>query len=237
MSCNADNFVFAAPRPVRLAAPSAAAPYSPFQGALNRPQTRMSTVCLVADGVDRLKLGDEALHAQDDMAKPTDPAERDSVSPRASPRATSSEALEEFLSILQSSSFRFPPTSPILRSNNGTTQHTFFYRASSSLSTSHGDGLGLSLGDAADEMRRDSATPVYPFKLLGSGSLASPVSRSHTRNPFQRHPSYENAIVGILRPMSMSPGPLSPGSPAMVAMSPAAVPLPLPTPDELEATS
>ena len=88
-------------------------------------------------------------------------------------RATPSEALEEFLSILQSSSFRFPPTSPILRANNGTSQHTFFYRASSSLSAPHADGLGLSLGDAGDEMRRDSATPAYPFKLLGSGSLGS----------------------------------------------------------------
>ncbi|KZT69004.1 hypothetical protein DAEQUDRAFT_727181 [Daedalea quercina L-15889] len=236
MTCNADNFVLVAPRPVRLAAPSAAAPYPPFQGALNRPQTRVASVRLVADGGDRLKLGDDVFQMQDDIAKPTESPDRESVSPRASPRATPSEALEEFLSILQSSSFRFPPTSPILRANNSNTQHTFFYRAPSSLSTSHPDGLGLSLSDAG-EMRKDSATPAYPFKLLGPGSLASPVSRTHTRNPFQRHPSYENAIAGILRPLSASPGPLSPGSPTMVAMSPAAVPLPLPTPDELEATS
>ena len=86
MNCNADNFVLVAPRPVRLAAPSAATPYSPFQGALNRPQTRVSSVCLVADGVDRLKLGEEALFAQDDITKPTDPYEKEPVSPRASPR-------------------------------------------------------------------------------------------------------------------------------------------------------
>ncbi|KAH9934806.1 uncharacterized protein B0H18DRAFT_978366 [Fomitopsis serialis] len=237
MSSNADNFVLVAPRPVRLAAPTAAPPFSPFQGALNRPQTRMAGMRLVADGVDRLKLGDDVFQTQDDIMKPTEPAEREPVSPRASPRSAPSEALEEFLSILQSSSFYFPPTSPILRASNGSAAHTFFYRASSSLSTSHQEGLGVSLSDAADEMRRDSATPAYPFKLIGSGSLASPVSRTHTRNPFQRHPSYENAFAGILRPLSASPGPLSPGSPAIVSMSPAAVPLPLPTPDELEATS
>lgn len=86
MTVHADNFVLVAPRPVRLAAPSAAAPYSPFQGALNRPQTRMSTMCLVTDGVDRLRLGEDVFQAQEDMAKLTDPTGRDSASPRASPR-------------------------------------------------------------------------------------------------------------------------------------------------------
>ncbi|KAH9842825.1 uncharacterized protein C8Q71DRAFT_734711 [Rhodofomes roseus] len=239
-ACNADDFVLVAPRPVRLAAPAPAPPFSPFQGALNRPQTRVPGVRFVADGVDRLKLGEDVFQTQDDIVRlpPPEPAEKDPVSPRASPRSTSAEVLEEFLSILQSSSFRFQPTSPILRTNNGSASHTFYYRASSSLGGSHPDGLGLSsLGETADEMRKDSATPAYPFKLIGSGSLASPVSRTHTRNPFQRHPSYENAIAGIFRPLSASPGPLSPGSPAIVSMSPAAVPLPLPTPDELEATS
>ena len=86
MTCNADNFVLVAPRPVRLAAPSAAAPYAPFQGALNHPQTRVAGVRLVADGVDRLKLGDDAFQIHDEIAKPTESPERESVSPRASPR-------------------------------------------------------------------------------------------------------------------------------------------------------
>jgi hypothetical protein len=49
--------------------------------------------------------------------------------------------------------------------------------------------------------------------------LASPISRMQTRNPFQRHPSYEAAAPSFE---------FSPTWP-----SPAAVPLPLPTPDEL----
>ena len=48
---------------------------------------------------------------------------------------------------------------------------------------------------------------------------ASPISRLHTRNPFQRHPSYE---------ITAPPTGLSPPAP-----SPSAIPLPLPTPDEL----
>lgn len=48
-------------------------------------------------------------------------------------------------------------------------------------------------------------------------SLASPVSRMHTRNPFLRHSD------------DRSPVPCAPSAP----LTPAAVPLPLPTPDEL----
>ncbi|PCH38262.1 hypothetical protein WOLCODRAFT_136138 [Wolfiporia cocos MD-104 SS10] len=221
-----DNFVLVAPRPVRLTAPSQPAPFSPFH---NRPQTRVANVRLVGDAVDRLKLGDSS--SQDDVAlKPSESAttmaERDPAvpaSPRASPRANlSSEALEEFLSILQSSTLRFPPTSPILRASNGS---AFFYRRSPHPSD---------VPDAADDI--DGMTPAYPFKLLGNGSLASPVSRMHTRNPFQRHPSYEAALSGVFRPLSVSPAPTpAPTSPsAAVALSPATVPLPLPTPDESE---
>jgi len=135
---------------------------------------------------------------------------------------------------LQSSTLRFPPTSPILRASNGSAQHAFFYRrpTPSSLSPSFpsSEELGLSLIEPADEIRKETTSPTYPFKLIG-GPLASPVSRAHTRNPFQRHPTYEAAFNGLLRPLSASPGPLPS---ANVALSPSAVPLPLPTPDETE---
>lgn len=58
--------------------------------------------------------------------------------------------------------------------------------------------------------------------------VASPVARNLTRNPFQRHPSYDVAVNAYLRPSSASP------SPVAVTLSPAAVPLPLPTPDEVD---
>jgi len=51
-------------------------------------------------------------------------------------------------------------------------------------------------------------------RWFSSSLLSSPVSRMHTRNPFLRHSD------------DRSPAPLAP-------LTPAAVPLPLPTPDEL----
>ncbi|CCL99153.1 uncharacterized protein FIBRA_01168 [Fibroporia radiculosa] len=227
-----DNFVLVAPRPVRLANPSGPTPYTHFQNAIQRPQTRVAGVRLVADGVDRIKLGEDV--PQEDLKPPEPLSEREHVSPRASPRSgLSPEALEEFLSILQSSTLRFPPTSPILRSTNANAPHSFFYRRATpcSLSPSHqAEGLGLSLADPADEIRKESTTPAYPFKFIG-GPLASPVSRTQTRNPFQRHPSYDTAFTGLLGPLSLSP---SPSLPVAIALSPSTVPLPLPTPDEVD---
>ena len=166
---------------------------------------------------------------------------------RPSPRSTPAEALEEFLSILQhTNSFRFQPTSPVLRPT--TNNASFFaYRRQTPCTLSPSlpsEGLGLTLaGDRADDKENEGV--VYPFKLLGSSlgtstrlysyptlsptcSVGSPVSRMPTRNPFQRHPSYETHVAGLLGP----PPPSSP-SPTL-GLSPAAIPLPLPTPDEIE---
>jgi hypothetical protein len=67
---------------------------------------------------------------------------------------------------------------------------------------------------------------LAPVKLLTRISvdvpLASPISRIHTRNPFQRHASYETSLV---------PAPYLPQD---RALSPASVALPSPTPSELE---
>lgn len=58
---------------------------------------------------------------------------------------------------------------------------------------------------------------------------ASPVSRVHTRNPFQRHSSYDNAVAGFFHQRSAStPSPLG------LTLSPSIIPLPSPTPDEME---
>ncbi|KAF9453280.1 hypothetical protein P691DRAFT_82912 [Macrolepiota fuliginosa MF-IS2] len=52
------------------------------------------------------------------------------------------------------------------------------------------------------------------FRWFSSGVLSSPISRMHTRNPFLRHVA------------AQSPTPVIP-------LSPAAIPLPTPSPDEL----
>ncbi|OCH95503.1 hypothetical protein OBBRIDRAFT_767219 [Obba rivulosa] len=215
-----DNIVLVAPRPVRLAAPSASAPYPQFNAVLNRPHARAPS-CRVVEEV------------LDDKLKATEP-EEEAVSPRASPRSNlPSEALEEFLSILNPATIFFPPTSPVLRPTNANvSQHFFPYRRpnSSSISPSLPEGLGLTLVDRNDDTQKENDSMPYPFKLIGANALASPVSRVHTRNPFQRHPSYDTAFAGLLgqRSPACSPAPMA------SALSPAAIPLPLPTPDEME---
>jgi hypothetical protein len=62
---------------------------------------------------------------------------------------------------------------------------------------------------------------LAPIKLL-TGSQASPISRIHTRNPFQRHATYETSLVPA--PYLLQDR----------ALSPASVALPSPTPSELE---
>lgn len=84
-------------------------------------------------------------------------------------RSTPTEALEEFLSILQHpGAIRFQPTSPILRPSNHNT-HFFTYRRQTPCSLSPSlpsEGLGLTLGDHADDKENDTIS--YPFKLLGT---------------------------------------------------------------------
>ncbi|KAH9946227.1 uncharacterized protein BXZ73DRAFT_95728 [Epithele typhae] len=212
-----DTLVLAAPRPVRLA--SGTAPF-PFHPIAHRPRSRAAFLSAAADAFDRLRLSDDPDHYE---SKPSDITDKENHSPRASPRSTPSEALEEFLSILQhQSAIRIQPTSPVIRASN----HFFYHRRQtpSSLSPSlPSDGLALAIGDDADVNGGESIT--YSYKFIGN-ALGSPVSRVHTRNPFQRHPSYDGAVAGLLGP------PLSP-SPAQ-SLTPAAIPLPLPTPDEME---
>ena len=80
------------------------------------------------------------------------------------------EALEEFLSILRpTTSFLFPPTSPILRASRANVATTYFpyRRTPSSVSPSiPSDGLGLTLTDDIDK-ENDS----YPYRFFSKGPL------------------------------------------------------------------
>ncbi|KAH8117306.1 hypothetical protein DFH11DRAFT_1574301 [Phellopilus nigrolimitatus] len=73
---------------------------------------------------------------------------------------------------------------------------------------------------------------VRLLTLIGS---ESPVSRTHTRNPFQRHPSYEMAFSSVLTAHlspSLLPLPPSP-SPAPLSLTPPAVQLSA-SPEEMD---
>ncbi|KAF9001905.1 hypothetical protein BDQ17DRAFT_1357695 [Cyathus striatus] len=184
------------------------------------------------------------LSASPDPPRSPDPlSDKPLPSSRASPRsALSSEALEEFLSILRPSFF--PPTSPTLRPRRpGSTLPPFHYerhfafKSRPRIETVHRRTDIASPEDpdlcrsVNSSSRSSSRTPesgepdVCPeihaiqtegvsYRWFPSTVLSSPISRMHTRNPFMKHVT------------SQSPSPV-------LNLSPAAVPLPLPTPDEL----
>ncbi|CAL1704361.1 unnamed protein product [Somion occarium] len=143
MSFNAhDNIVLVAPRPVRLATST----YTQFHPSIvHRPQPRSSVRLVSAppDAIDRLRLGEEYV----DEELRSDQSDREPASPRLSPRSNlSSEALEEFLSILRpSTTLLFPPTSPILRATKASVANAYFpYRRTpcSRMTLSLSDTLG-----------------------------------------------------------------------------------------------
>ncbi|KAF5358501.1 hypothetical protein D9756_001696 [Leucocoprinus leucothites] len=164
-------------------------------------------------------------------------------SPRASPRsALPSEALEEFLSILRPSVSIFPPNSPRRRASNSIPawnyeRPTFNFKPRARIEAappkSEADDLdaarsnqpsrnALSPAPVAATPENDNTvdpdvfadSETASFRWFSSGVLSSPISRMHTRNPFLRHVA------------TQSPTPVLPPSPATI-------PLPTPTPDEL----
>ncbi|KAH7929784.1 hypothetical protein BV22DRAFT_1029180 [Leucogyrophana mollusca] len=239
-----DSPVLVAPRPVRIASA-----YPHF--------TRSAQLKLVAPPVDqseRVKIHSRNENS-DDYKPPAlldSSSDKDLSSPRASPRSSlPSEALEEFLSILRPAIF--PPSSPVLRPRtNGTMSLPSFglqYRPRNKMEAVHHravDHQGWGFGEdilrtksparspepiyEQDELSGDleNYDPDYTSRWLAAHTLTSPISRMHTRNPFQRHPSYDMAFAGFLSSSRSSPSVI-----ASTPMSPASIPLPTPTPDEM----
>ncbi|KAF9228643.1 hypothetical protein BS17DRAFT_772289 [Gyrodon lividus] len=172
-------------------------------------------------------------------------SDKESYSPRASPRSTlPSEALEEFLSILRPAIF--PPSSPILRPRrNGAVSLPAFavsYKPRTKIDTSKGERPISCLSEQPDPDKQTPTCSPEPITESLTGNwdiygpeiasrwhaqvLASPISRMHTRNPFPRHASQDFALSTIV------PGPSSPAI-TSTPISPSAVPLPAPSPDEM----
>ncbi|KAH9998163.1 hypothetical protein BJV74DRAFT_825791 [Russula compacta] len=235
MPSNTDNITLVAPRPVRLSNFS-----SNFSIHLPSPhrQHTLRIASAPTDPVDRLFSADSPL--DDDALLHLDP---DSKSPKASPRASPrsslpSEALEEFLSILRPS--LFPPRSPILRPLRypvssihdrtltlpskplGGIDNLSILPREDSRTPVKQLGAPLSSRPPLSENEENEVRSETPPRFFGSGPLASPISRIHTRNPFQRHASYETSLV---------PAPYLPQD---RALSPASIALPSPTLSEVE---
>ncbi|KAF5387073.1 hypothetical protein D9615_001645 [Tricholomella constricta] len=214
-----DHPVLVAPRPVRLS--------SAYHAIVTKAHS----------GHDRVKVGDTNSIDDFKLALFSDSSsDKDQVSPRSSPRSgLPTEALEEFLSILRPSFF--PPASPVLRTRRQgaaslptfSQERVFPYKGRGRLeiipqSNDILDEMDITrsqqpsrntLSRTPDpEPSFDSDADIPAYRWCKSNILSSPISRNHTRNPFLRHAS------------NQSPGVISP-------LSPAAIPLPLPTPDEI----
>ncbi|KAI4525794.1 hypothetical protein EV122DRAFT_201190 [Schizophyllum commune] len=200
--------VLVAPRPVRLAG----AQTNWF--AKSSPSSRLLAA---TDGTERTRAASSSADTESEILD----ASSDRAPSRASRSPLPSEAMEEFLSILKPHFFN-PPSSPVR-----TWRPQAFHARSPSFAKSI--ELVQSVAPEESEMMRavqrsrgaftpspahtDSASPDEPRRWYPS-VLSSPVSRLQTRNPFSRHYA------------DVSPSPSA-------ALSPAAVPLPPITPEEL----
>jgi len=144
----------------------------------------------------------------------------------------SQDALDEFLSILRPSLFSAnPPAFRVLRNDPGSglvvpvaqnlrpTERSQS-RSSSSSSQVVEDGFFFntrgSPGTLNSTIPQDDDMQLSGRLWRLPGILESPVSRIHTRNPFQRHPSYDAAMLnGRRTPVSPLSLPL-PASPSPV---------------------
>jgi len=226
---NENTPILVAPRPVRIASEPGVSSYAMRSG------TPYRLVSAVADHFERAKIGGD-IYIDEQKATAfveSSSSDKELASTRSSPRSSlPSEALEEFLSILNHSSF-FPPSSPILRARrlNGASLPNYPYQYRARVLHSRGDSI--SLVEEIDRARSNTASgsPEFTidkdetvsdrerhdtdtFRWFATSTLSSPISRMHTRNPFP---------VGLLRTNRSTPSPISPR----------AVPLPSPTPDEL----
>jgi len=211
-----DNPLLVAPRPVRVTHFTRSLKIAP-------PQLDES------ENLDDSRLPSRTF--QSTQASDKDP------SPRASPRSSlPSEALEEFLSILRPAIF--PPSSPVLRPRrNGALSLPAFsvtYKSKIDSFTKSDQHLP----DELDPQRQTPTCSPEPIAdhLPGNWDifspeitsrwhaqvLASPISRMHTRNPFPRHAAHDITLSPIHSSPTMTSTPISP----------AAIPLPAPSPDE-----
>jgi len=223
---NENTPILVAPRPVRIASEPGASSYA------MRSATPYRLVSAVADHFERAKIGGDIDIDEQKASAFVESAssDKDLPSTRSSPRSSlPSEALEEFLSILNPSFF---PPSPILRARrNGASLPHYPYQYRTRVLHSRGDSISLmeeidrarsnsSAGSPEFTIERDDATGDHErhesetFRWFATSTLSSPISRMHTRNPFP---------VGLLRTNKSTPSPISPRT----------VPLPSPTPDEM----
>ena len=225
--------VLLAPRPVRLTSDTSntlfttRSPHHHLRHSQSSPRIR--TVPLEST------MRKEQHTSSGSAASPTNALVRQELS--QSPRPE--EALEEFLSIFRSTTAASPPPTSFLFSPSPTRmralmpyrpQGSTFFAVEEVSSGNGGRGSPAPIQGHEEEevVLGEGTTLEVKQNRWFSSHLSSPISRTNTRNPFQRHPSYDIVVI---------PSSTSFGRPASAAacsrlsscVSPANIPLP-PTP-------
>jgi len=203
-----DNLVLVAPRPRRV---------SPFVA------SQRQIAQIVSPPLEAAPRKSNAVE-EDAPDKESAPSSgRSTASPRIN---LTPDALEEFLSILRPS--LFAPSSPVIR-RFGAGPTGFPYERQQPFKprdASQNKQASINSVDGDLPAIESSPSPVLDLASAEgdqfsakawrmSGFLESPVSRTHTRNPFYRHPSYETSLQGVvathlsptLLPLPLSPPP------------------------------
>jgi len=234
-----------APRPVRIAS-NPNLPYRrPTPSSIRSPPS-VASMKLIS-----------SLSPADPLAKPpadaVDLIQEEYVhrSPPATPRSPAPlppETLEEFLSILRPSvmpfhSLRVYTTSPIRPSMRSHTPISSL----TSVGSDNNSRVSSPEASATQEPRNSaygrsdrhhSEFEMFMPTWRSGGLLSSPVSRTHTRNPFARRPSHENLAMAMSHHASLQQNPAgyqsdhSPLSPTLIPLPPSTSPPPLSTVQE-----
>jgi len=219
-----------APRPVRIASN----PFLPYNNIRRTtPSSIRSPGAIVSMKlVPPLSQPDSVLkHSQESVDSISE--ELASRSPPASPRSPGPlppETLEEFLSILRPSvmpfhSLRVYSTSPIRSSLRS---HTPL----ASLATVTSESVSpVASPDTPFRNEHKHSNSGHDFEQMypvwrSGGILSSPVSRTHTRNPFARRPSHENLALAMSNSTSFTQQTANGSQPEHIPHSPTQIPLP-----------
>jgi len=216
-----------APRPVRIAS-NPLLPYNNIRR--STVPSHIRPIKLVSPLSHTDPLPKQSLDSVDQTME--DPSPRSSPATPRSPGPLPAETLEEFLSILRPSvmpfhSLRVYSTSPMRSALRGHTPRTSTTSINSDGNPPDGSPDASSRQQSTLGQELDAIAPIW----RSGGILSSPVSRTHTMNPFARRPSYENLALTLSHNPSFANQSVvntaSPHSPTQIPLPPSTSPPPL----------
>jgi len=216
-----------APRPVRIASN----PLLPYRR--SAPPSHIRPIKLVSPLSHPDPLSKQSLDCVDPILEESSP--RSSPATPRSPGPLPAETLEEFLSILRPSvmpfhTLRVYSTSPMRSGLRGHTPRTSITSVNADNVSPAGSPDAYLRQEFKQNTLGQDLDAMLPSWRSG-GILSSPVSRTHTMNPFARRPSHENLALTLSHNPSFanqcSVSADSPHSPTQIPLPPSTSPPPL----------